>query len=41
MAEQGAGVLLIADCLHLRPAEADLLLRIHLLQQNAGDRRTA
>ncbi len=41
MAEQGAGRLLIADRLHLRPAEVDLLLRIHLLEQSGGHDRTA
>jgi hypothetical protein len=34
MAGQGAATLRIADSLDLRPAEVDLLLRVHLLQQS-------
>ena len=36
MAGQGAGPRLIADSLHLRPAEVDFLLRVHRLEQNSG-----
>ena len=39
MAGQGAGRQLIADRLHLRPAEVDFLLRVHRLEQNSGDRQ--
>ncbi len=40
MAEQGTAPLLIAERLHLRPAEVDLLLRVYLLEQNGSTARS-